>query len=104
MKQVCIVLGLLFLVMSCKTVTQEANQGDEASGNDEMLIRISEIRIHQPYLSEYMSILKEEAEASIRLEPGVISIFPMFLKEDSTDFRILEIYPRREQQLWSPFT
>lgn len=96
MKHIFIVLGMLFLVISCKTKTEELNQEDEAKISDEMLIRISEIRIHQAYLSEYISILKEEAEASVRLEPGVISIFPMFQKEDSTEFRILEIYRNQE--------
>ncbi|RCW31087.1 quinol monooxygenase YgiN [Marinilabilia salmonicolor] len=89
-------LGLLFLGISCKTGTEEANQVEKISGSDEMLIRISEIQIYQNYLTEYISILKEEAEASVRLEPGVISIFPMFQKEDSTEFRILEIYRNRE--------
>lgn len=89
-------LGLLFLWISCKTGTEEAKQVEKISGSDEMLIRISEIHIHQDYLTEYISILKEEAEASVRLEPGVISIFPMFQKEDSTEFRILEIYRNKE--------
>jgi quinol monooxygenase YgiN len=89
-------LGLLFLGISCKTGTEEASQVEKNSGSDEMLIRISEIQIHPNYLTEYISILKEEAEASVRLEPGVISIFPMFQKEDSTEFRILEIYRNRE--------
>lgn len=84
------------MVISCKTTTKDSYQGDEAASPDEMLIRISEIKIHQAYLSEYISILKEEAEASVRLEPGVISIFPMFQMEDSTEFRILEIYRNKE--------
>ena len=56
------------------------------------MIRISEIQIVPEYLDEYISILKGEAEASVRLEPGVISIYPMFQKENLTEIRILEIY------------
>lgn len=56
------------------------------------IVRISEIEIYPEYLSEYKSILKTEAEASVRLEAGVVSIFSMFQKEDSTQIRILEIY------------
>lgn len=56
------------------------------------IIRISEIEIFPEYIEEYKQILKTEAEASVRLEAGVISIFPMFQKEDSTQIRILEIY------------
>ncbi len=61
-----------------------------------MMVRISEIEIHADYLEEYKAILKEEAEASVRLEPGVISIFPMYQKENPTQVRILEIYASRE--------
>ncbi len=61
-----------------------------------MMVRISEIEIHSHYLAEYKAILKEEAEASVQLEPGVISIFPMYQKENPTQVRILEIYASRE--------
>ncbi|MCE3278075.1 MAG: Antibiotic biosynthesis monooxygenase [Bacteroidetes bacterium] len=61
-----------------------------------MLVRISEIEIHADSLVSYKAILKEEAEASVRLEPGVILIFPMYQKSDSTQIRILEIYASKE--------
>ncbi|QGK77230.1 antibiotic biosynthesis monooxygenase [Flavobacterium sp. SLB02] len=57
-----------------------------------MMVRISEIEIHPEYLSEYKAILKEESSASVKLEPGVLAIFPMYQKNDSTQIRILEIY------------
>lgn len=58
----------------------------------EMIVRISEIEIHPEHLDEYKAILKEEAEASVRLEEGVIAIFPMFQKDNPTQVRILEMY------------
>ena len=61
-----------------------------------MIVRISEIEIVPEYLDEYKAILKEEAQASVRLEPGVISIFPMYQTENPTQIRILEIYASRE--------
>lgn len=61
-----------------------------------MLVRISEIEIVPEYLDEYKAILKEESAASVKLEPGVIAIFPMFEKENPTQVRILEIYASRE--------
>jgi 4-carboxymuconolactone decarboxylase len=57
-----------------------------------MVVRISEIQIDPKHLDEYNAILREEAEASMRLEPGVISIFPMYQQQDPTQVRILEIY------------
>jgi len=56
------------------------------------MIRISEIGIKPEYLDEYLSILEEESKASVELEPGVISIYPMYEKENPTQIRILEIY------------
>lgn len=61
-----------------------------------LMVRISEIEIDSNYLKEYKTILKEEAEASVRVEPGVISILPMYQKVSPTQVRILEIYASRE--------
>lgn len=57
-----------------------------------MMIRLSEIQVAADYLDQYLDILKEEAAASMRLEPGVISIFPMARQDEPTQIRILEIY------------
>lgn len=62
----------------------------------EIMVRVSEIEIVPSYLDEYKKILKEEAAASVRLEPGVIAIFPMYQKEHPTQVRILELYANRE--------
>ena len=61
-----------------------------------MMIRISEIEIDSNYLKEYNAILQEESRASVKLEPGVIAIYPMYQKENPTQIRILEIYASRK--------
>ena len=70
--------------------------GSVSAQTKNMMIRISEIEIDSSYLEAYKSILKEESRASVRLEPGVISIYPMYQKESPTQVRILEIYANRE--------
>ncbi|RYY91478.1 MAG: antibiotic biosynthesis monooxygenase [Chitinophagaceae bacterium] len=60
-----------------------------------MLVRLSEIEIEPGMLEAYTAILKEEAEASVRLEPGVIAIYPMQQQQAPTQVRILEIYASR---------
>ena len=60
------------------------------------MIRIAEIEIEPEFIDDYLAILKEEAEASIRLEPGVICIYPMYQKESPTEIRLLEIYADKE--------
>lgn len=62
----------------------------------QMMVRISEIEVDAKYLEQYKTILKDEAEASVRLERGVIAIFPMYQREKDTEFRILEMYANRE--------
>lgn len=84
---------LLALLFSSYTQTQSTKAEIDP---DEMMIRISEIQIDPIYLEEYLSILKEESEASVRLEPGVISIYPMYQKDNPTEIRILEIYADRK--------
>jgi quinol monooxygenase YgiN len=59
----------------------------------QMMVRMSEIQVQAEHLERYRTILKEEAEASVRLEPGVIAIFPMYQREDP---RILEMYADRQ--------
>ena len=61
-----------------------------------MIVRISEIEIFPKFLSEYNAILKEEAAASVAIEPGVVCIFPMYTKEDPNQIRIIEIYANKE--------
>lgn len=88
----CLVFIAILFTSSC---TQKEQERDPFK-SDDMIIRISEIEIEPNYLDEYISILQEESEASVRLEPGVISIFPMFQKENPTEIRILEIYKDKE--------
>lgn len=58
----------------------------------DMMVRIAELDIVPDYLDEYKAILKEEAAASVKTEPGVIAIFPMYEKEKPTQFRLIELY------------
>lgn len=79
------------VILFCMTNIVHAQQ-------QEMLVRISEIEIHPQHLEEYKTILKEEAEASVRLEAGVIAILPMLQKDNPTQVRILEMY--KDQQAY----
>ena len=101
------VMLLALLVSACARVTRggvgapsnaptaSAAPTSSTGARQEMMVRISEIQIDPARLDEYNAILKEESEASVRLEPGVISIFPMYQREHPTEVRILEIYASR---------
>lgn len=63
---------------------------------DSMIVRIAEIEVYPEYLHEYLSAAKEVASTSLQKEPGVLCLYPCQLKEDGTQFRILEIYSSKE--------
>lgn len=67
--------------------------------DSDMLVRISEIEIIPDYLEAYNAILKEEASASVKIESGVIAIFPMSIKEQPNQIRIVEIYANKQAYL-----
>jgi quinol monooxygenase YgiN len=56
------------------------------------MVRLAKIVVDSAQLDQYKSILKEEAEASVRIEPGVLTLFAVSEKENPTHFTILEIY------------
>lgn len=62
----------------------------------DIMVRIAEIEIHAEHLEAYKVILKQEAAASVKAEPGVIAIFPMYQKENPVQVRIIEIYADKE--------
>ena len=84
---------LLFLLMAIVVLLGEGTAVAQGQG---MLVRMSEIEVETRDLNEYVAILKAEAEASVRLEPGVVAIFPMYQKDKPTAVRIVEIYASRE--------
>ena len=80
-------------VWSCNNTTIDSKPTQDL---ESLMIRMAEIEIDSNYFEAYTSILKEESEASIRLETGVICIYPMYTRDNPTQIRLLEIYASRE--------
>lgn len=55
-------------------------------------VRLSRITVDSARLEEYNAYLKEEIEASMRLEPGVLVLYAVAEKERPYHVTILEIY------------
>ncbi|WP_228724164.1 putative quinol monooxygenase [Spirosoma sp. KUDC1026] len=70
-------------------------QSKASAQQTDRMVRIAEIEINPADLETYKAILTKEAAASVQLEPGVICIFPMYLKDSPTTLRLLEIYASR---------
>lgn len=56
------------------------------------MVRLSKITVDPARLDEYNALLKEEIEASMRLEPGVLTLYAVAEKERPNEVTILEIY------------
>lgn len=56
------------------------------------LVRLAELEIDPAQLENYKAALKEEIETSIRVEPGVLTLYAVAEKENPTHIRIFETY------------
>ncbi|MDE3184085.1 MAG: antibiotic biosynthesis monooxygenase [Bacteroidota bacterium] len=56
------------------------------------MVRLAKIVIDSSQLENYKTMLKEEIETSVRVEPGVITLYAVSEKEHPTHITILEIY------------
>ncbi|MBI1759925.1 MAG: antibiotic biosynthesis monooxygenase [Acidobacteria bacterium] len=74
-------LGLLW---GCSRAPAKQMQGQ--------LVRLAELEIDPAQLEMYQAALKEEIETSIRLEPGVLTLYAVAEKDNPARLRIFEIY------------
>ena len=56
------------------------------------VVRIAELEIDRSQLESYETAVKEEMEAAVRLEPGVLAIYAVAEKDHPTRLRFFEIY------------
>jgi quinol monooxygenase YgiN len=56
------------------------------------IVRIAELEIDPAQLDAYKLALKEEIETSIRVEPGVLTLYAISLKEHPEQVRLFETY------------
>lgn len=80
------ILTCLFVFVVYITVAQDHNQK----------VRLAKLVIDSNQLDQYNSFLKEEIETSIRVEPGVITLYAVAEKERPNHITILEIYASEE--------
>lgn len=73
--------GLLMMVRSAGAAQSEGR-----------VVRLAELEIDPVQLSSYTAALKEEIEASIRLEPGVLTLYAVAVKDHPEQVRLFEVY------------
>ena len=56
------------------------------------LVRIAELEIEPAQLEQYKAAVTEEIQTSIRVEPGVLAIYSVAIRDNPTHLRFFEIY------------
>jgi 4-carboxymuconolactone decarboxylase len=96
---------VLALFLCALVVSVPFNVSGAAVPADGQMVRLSKLVIDAAQLEAYKAALKQEVEASVKLEPGVLTLFAVSEKDRPTHFTILEIYADRaayEKHIKSP--
>lgn len=86
-------IGFPAAIKALRIIKQEYAKSAAAENN---LVRLSKITVDPAQLEAYNAFLKEEIEASMRLEPGVLTLYATAEKDNPHKVTILEIYADRE--------
>ncbi|WP_410553163.1 carboxymuconolactone decarboxylase family protein [Bacteroides sp. ET71] len=85
-------IGFPAAIKALRIIKQEYVKPVAAENN---LVRLSKITVDPIQLDAYNAFLKEEIEASMRLEPGVLTLYATSEKDAPYRMTILEIYADR---------
>jgi len=86
-------LGLLvFCCLLPSGIAHGEPAPDPAGGAQTPIVRLAELEIDPAHLEAYKVALKEEIDTSIRVEPGVLTLYAVSIKDDPTRIRIFETY------------
>ena len=85
-------IGFPAAIKALRIIKQEYARPVSAGNN---LVRLSKITVDAAQLDAYNAFLKEEIEASMRLEPGVLTLYATAEKDNPYKMTILEIYADR---------
>lgn len=91
-----IVLNVGFTQCTPKSQNKETAMTDTSVSPENNKVRLSMITVDSTRLDEYNAFLKEEIEASMRLEPGVLTLYAVAEKDEPNKVVILEIYADEE--------
>jgi quinol monooxygenase YgiN len=80
-------LLILSLFMSTLILHESASAQDK-----NLVVRVTRLQIDPAQLESYKAALKEEIEASIRIEPGVLNLYAVAEKDNPAHITIFEIY------------
>lgn len=86
---------IITLVMGAAMLSILGEKAATAAEPQQRMVRIAELEIDPVQLDAYKAILREEQEASVRLEPGVLMLHSVAIADSPTSIRLLEVYASR---------
>ncbi len=87
MKASQIILAMMLMQLPVQIATaQEKGQ----------IVRLAKLVVDSVHLESYKVFLKEGIETALQVEPGVLTLYALFEKENPTHFTILETYASAE--------
>lgn len=66
--------------------------GSASAQNKKQIVRVAKLQIDPAQLDKYKAALKENVETSVRVEPGVITLYAVADKDNPTHITVFEIY------------
>jgi len=65
---------------------------NSSAQNKSQMVRLAKLVIDSAQLKSYTAMLKEEIKTSVKLEPGVLTLYAVSEKNNPNHITILEIY------------
>ena len=86
-KTLAVVAGAVFAAILVSSSRSEA-----AEIHSDCLVRLAELEIDPAQLDAYRAALREEIETSVRVEPGVLALYAVAVKDHPNQIRLFEMY------------
>jgi len=66
--------------------------GSASAQEKKPMVRMARIVVDSAQLEAYKAALKEEIETSVKVEPGVLTLYAVYEKEHPTHVTVMEVY------------
>jgi quinol monooxygenase YgiN len=66
--------------------------GNASAQDKSLVVRMARLQIDSAQLDNYKAALKEHAETAVRVEPGVLTLYAVYEKNNPTHVTVFEIY------------
>jgi quinol monooxygenase YgiN len=81
-----------FLMLGASAIASSLCGSAPAEGTEGRYVRLAEINVDPAQLDSYKAAAKEEIEASVRVEPGVLALYAVAEKNDPAHIFVFEMY------------